>query len=99
MAVADEAKKASPATLNEIANNVFNEIYTSLDLSEIVELLGNYRVRQSCKADGYEIRDVHIQIHIQHTDCHFRPAFCICCVAFIIRIVAQIQIRITIHLI
>lgn len=41
MAVADEAKKASPATLNEIANNVFNEVYTSLDLTEILELLGN----------------------------------------------------------
>lgn len=41
MAVAEEAKKASPATLNEIANNVFNEIYTSLDLSEILELLGD----------------------------------------------------------
>lgn len=47
MAVAEEAKKASPATLNEIANNVFNEIYTSLDLSEIMELLGdiaNYNI-------------------------------------------------------
>lgn len=41
MAVADEAKKASPATLNEIANKVFNEVYTSLDLTEIAELLGN----------------------------------------------------------
>ena len=47
MAVAEEAKKASPATLNEIANNVFNEIYTSLDLTEIVELLsdiGSYNI-------------------------------------------------------
>ena len=47
MAVAEEAKKASPASLNEIANNVFNEIYTSLDLSEIMELLGdiaNYNI-------------------------------------------------------
>lgn len=41
MAVAEEAKKASAATLNEIANKVFNEVYTSLDLTEIVELLGN----------------------------------------------------------
>ena len=40
MAVADKAKTASPATLNTIANNVFNEIYTSLDISEILELLG-----------------------------------------------------------
>lgn len=41
MAIADKAKTASPAVLNEIANNVFNEIYTSLDLTEILELLGD----------------------------------------------------------
>ncbi|WMC91774.1 LCP family protein [Kineothrix sp. MB12-C1] len=40
MAVADKAKTASPATLNQIANDVFSEIYTSLDLTEILELLG-----------------------------------------------------------
>lgn len=40
-AVADQAKKASPAALGQIANNVFSEVYTSLDLTEIVELLGN----------------------------------------------------------
>lgn len=40
MAVAEKAKTASPATLNQIANDVFSEVYTSLDLTEIVELLG-----------------------------------------------------------
>ena len=42
MAVADKAKTASPATLNDVANAIFDkdEIYTSLDLSEILELLG-----------------------------------------------------------
>lgn len=40
MAIAEKAKTASPAALNEIANNVFQEVYTSLDLSEILELLG-----------------------------------------------------------
>ncbi|MGN1180655.1 MAG: LCP family protein [Suilimivivens sp.] len=40
LAIADKVKKASPATLNQIANDVFNEVYTSLDLSEILELLG-----------------------------------------------------------
>lgn len=42
MAVADQAKKASPATLNQVANAIFDkdEIYTSLDISEILELLG-----------------------------------------------------------
>lgn len=41
MAIAEKSKKASPATLNTIANDVFNQIYTSLDLEEILELLGN----------------------------------------------------------
>ena len=40
-AVADEAKKASPAQLEKIANSVFDKVYTSLDISEIVSLLGN----------------------------------------------------------
>lgn len=41
MAVAEQAKTASPSTLNTIANDVFSEIYTSLDISEILELLGD----------------------------------------------------------
>ncbi len=41
MAIADQAKTASPAALNTIANDVFQQIYTSLDLSEILELLGD----------------------------------------------------------
>lgn len=41
LAVADKAKTASPATLNQIANDVFGQIYTSLDLTEIIELLGS----------------------------------------------------------
>lgn len=40
-AIAEKVKKASPAELNEIANKVFKETYTSLDLSEILELLSN----------------------------------------------------------
>lgn len=39
MAVADKAKTASPATLDTIANNVFGQIYTSLDITEILQLL------------------------------------------------------------
>ncbi len=39
MAIADKAKTASPSALNSVANDVFSEIYTSLDLSEILELL------------------------------------------------------------
>lgn len=48
MAIADVAKK-NPAKLGSIAESVFDEVYTSLDLSEIVELLG--------KVDKYEIVD------------------------------------------
>lgn len=47
LAVADQAKKANLTTLTETANNVFDEVYTSLDLSEIVDMLGNvskYRI-------------------------------------------------------
>ena len=41
MAVAEQAKTASPSTLNTIANDVFGEIYTSLDITEILEMLGD----------------------------------------------------------
>jgi len=49
-AVADQAKKASPSSLAQIANNVFGEVYTSLDLAEIVELLAdvnNYTITET----------------------------------------------------
>lgn len=39
-AVADQAKKASLPKLTETANAVFDETYTSLDLDEIIGLLG-----------------------------------------------------------
>ena len=38
--VAKKAMTLNPATLNNIANAVFPKIATSLDLSEIIELLG-----------------------------------------------------------
>lgn len=41
MAVAEKAKKASPSTLNSIANKVFPQVSTSLGLEEIVSLLGS----------------------------------------------------------
>ncbi len=42
MAIAEKAKTASPSTLNSVANAIFDEeeIYTSLDVTEILELLG-----------------------------------------------------------
>ena len=40
MGVAEKAKKASPSTLNSIANKVFPQVSTSLSLDEIISLLG-----------------------------------------------------------
>lgn len=39
MAVAEKAKGASVSDLTKIANNVFDEVYTSFDISEILALL------------------------------------------------------------
>lgn len=53
-AVADQAKKnASPAALGQIANNVFDEVYTSLDLTEIVELLGDITKYNIVETSGF----------------------------------------------
>ncbi len=41
MAVADQAKQASLTQLTSTADAVFSEVYTSLDLSEIVDMLGD----------------------------------------------------------
>lgn len=37
----DVAKTASPTTLAKICNNIFSEVYTSLDLEEILDILSN----------------------------------------------------------
>ena len=47
MATLEKAKQADIGKLTKIANSVFKETYTSLDLSEIIEMLGGiakYRV-------------------------------------------------------
>ena len=49
-AVAEQAKKASPTALGDIATNVFSEVYTSLDLTEIISLLAdvsNYSITET----------------------------------------------------
>jgi LCP family protein required for cell wall assembly len=53
LAIAEKVKTASPATLNKIANDVFSEVYTSLDLSEIVELLGEVNKYQVVAQGGF----------------------------------------------
>lgn len=40
-AILDEAKKASPATINKIANEVFSSIYTSFDIADILSILSD----------------------------------------------------------
>lgn len=52
-AVADQAKKASLPTLTETANSVFEEVYTSLDLSEIVDMLGDVGSYRITETDGF----------------------------------------------
>lgn len=52
-AVADQAKKASLPKLTETANSVFEEVYTSLDLSEIVGMLGDVGAYRITETDGF----------------------------------------------
>lgn len=52
-AVADQAKKASLPKLTETANSVFEEVYTSLDLSEIVDMLGDVNKYYISESDGF----------------------------------------------
>lgn len=52
-AVADQAKKASIPTLTETANAVFDEVYTSLDLSEIVDMLSNVGAYYISETEGF----------------------------------------------
>lgn len=58
LAIAEKAKKASPAVLNEIADKVFNEIYTSLDLSEILELLADVAKYEVVDQAGFPDMDL-----------------------------------------
>ncbi len=57
-AVADVARKANVSSLTSIANNVFDEVYTSLDLSEIVELLGSITKYSIVAEDGFPREDM-----------------------------------------
>lgn len=57
-AVADQAKKATLPQLTETANAVFSEVYTSLDLSEIVEMLGNVNTYYISETGGFPTEDM-----------------------------------------
>ena len=59
LAVADKAKQAKLTTLTETATSVFDEVYTSLDLSEIVDMLGdvgNYYISEHSGFPQEEMR-------------------------------------------
>lgn len=53
LAIMDKVKTASPATLNQIANDVFSEVYTSLDLTEILTMLGEVSRYQITDQGGF----------------------------------------------
>ncbi len=52
-AVMEKSKEASVGQLTEIANNVFEEVYTSFDISEIIELLGDAASYKIVADDGF----------------------------------------------
>lgn len=52
-AIADKAKEADIATLNNIANKAFNQVATSLELSEILGLLGDISEYKIVASDGF----------------------------------------------
>ena len=56
-AVADEAKKSSAGTLNQIANDVFPQVSTSLSLEEITSLLGSITDYTITESDGFPFED------------------------------------------
>lgn len=57
-ATAEVAKKADITSLNTIANDVFDEVYTSLDLAEIVELLGGITKYSIVADEGFPREDL-----------------------------------------
>ena len=54
-------------------------------------------ITESAKADCDKVLNVHIEVHIEHVDRLLRPALCIGRITFIIGIVAEIEICITIY--
>jgi len=57
-AIMEKAKGASVGSLTEIAENVFSEVYTSFDISEIIELLGEASEYKIVADDGFPTADM-----------------------------------------
>jgi len=53
LACMDKAKTASVSELTTIANNIFKEVYTSLDLNDIIALLGDISKYNVVGQDGF----------------------------------------------
>lgn len=58
MATIEKAKTANASQLTEIANKVFDETYTSLDLTEIISMLGNVSTYNVVANDGFPQADM-----------------------------------------
>lgn len=56
-AIMEKAKSASVGQLTQIANDVFDEVYTSFDISEIIELLGEASKYKIIADDGFPAAD------------------------------------------
>lgn len=56
-AIAKEAKKASPAKLNDTANAVMSQVSTSLDISDILSLLKEVSKYNIAATDGFPFAD------------------------------------------
>lgn len=52
-AIVEEAQKASPAKLNQIANDTFPQIATSLELSEVLSLMDGVKEYQLAGSSGF----------------------------------------------
>lgn len=57
-AALERAKEASPSKLEDIAGRVFQETYTSLDLSEIISMLGDVPQYRIVADDGFPAEDM-----------------------------------------
>lgn len=57
-ATAEVAKKANLKSLTSIADSVFNELYTSLDLTEIISLLGDINKYNIVADEGFPRQDM-----------------------------------------
>ena len=67
-------------------------VHINIDTAQTID-----NFAQSLISYGYKIRNIHIQVHVQHLNCLLRSAVGISCVNFLIRIGTDIQIGITIY--